>query len=250
MLGVINIYLKEGHPRDDKEVEFLNAIANALAGVIRRGKTEAALQESEKRYRILAEAAHDVIFIVNREGRIEYINSYGAELFQREAQALIGEQLWPISSSRRKLQARQQALTLSLPQGYHVYVENPFSFEQARDMAWDLAGAAQGQEFAGSTPYSAFPETSRQRRRFEQEREKLILDLQAALQTISRSHKEWQDTFDSITDMIAIIGKDFRIMKANKAFAGYFGLHPREMINRKCFEFYHRQRQAARLLSP
>jgi PAS domain S-box-containing protein len=35
-LGVINLYLKEGHRQDQKEEDFLKAIANTLAGVIIR----------------------------------------------------------------------------------------------------------------------------------------------------------------------------------------------------------------------
>ena len=99
VLGVINMYLKEGHRRDDKEIEFLNAMASALAGVIKRKQTE-------------------------------------------------------------------------------------------------------------------------------EEREKLIMELQDLLGTISRSYKEWQNTFDSITDMIAILDTEFTILKANKAFSAYYGLQP------------------------
>ncbi len=48
ILGVLNIYVKEGHPRNKREEEFLTAIANTLAGIIIRNRGEkemAALQE-------------------------------------------------------------------------------------------------------------------------------------------------------------------------------------------------------------
>ena len=41
LLGVIVLYLKEGHRRDKKEEEFLSAVANTLAGIIQRKKMEA-----------------------------------------------------------------------------------------------------------------------------------------------------------------------------------------------------------------
>ena len=44
-LGVINLYIKEEHKYNQKEVEFLNSIANTLAGIIKRKNTEA---EKEK----------------------------------------------------------------------------------------------------------------------------------------------------------------------------------------------------------
>jgi PAS domain S-box-containing protein len=105
VVGVINIYLKAGHPKDLKEIEFLNAIASALAGIIKRKKIEA--------------------------------------------------------------------------------------------------------------------------------------EMLKALNIISRGQKEWQDTFDSITDMIAIIDKNYNIVRANRALSARMGLHPREVINRKCYELLH-----------
>lgn len=47
-LGVINMYLREGHRRDQKEEEFLNAVANTLAGIIKRKRLEDELIQSER----------------------------------------------------------------------------------------------------------------------------------------------------------------------------------------------------------
>ncbi len=45
-MGVINLYIKEGHHQDQKEEEFLTAIADSLAGIIRRKKAEEELQQT------------------------------------------------------------------------------------------------------------------------------------------------------------------------------------------------------------
>jgi PAS domain S-box-containing protein len=70
----------------------------------------------------------------------------------------------------------------------------------------------------------------------EEERQKLIDELQNTIIQVSRSQKEWQDTFDSITDMIFIVKDDFTILRANMAFANTQGLHPREAEGKKCYE--------------
>ena len=77
------------------------------------------------------------------------------------------------------------------------------------------------------------------RKRMEEEREQMIRDLQSALNTVSASRLEWLVTFDSITDMISIHDEDFRIIKANKAFARRFGLAPQDVIHKKCYELFH-----------
>jgi PAS domain S-box-containing protein len=53
---------------------------------------------------------------------------------------------------------------------------------------------------------------------------------------LSRSQKEWQETFDSITDLICIIDDRFNIIKANRAFHEYVSLSPYTEIDKKCYD--------------
>jgi PAS domain S-box-containing protein len=78
-----------------------------------------------------------------------------------------------------------------------------------------------------------------QHKRAEEDRERLIVKLQDVLDMVSYSQKQWQDTFDSITDLISIHDREYNIIKANRAFAAYFGLQPGKVINRKCYDFFH-----------
>ena len=78
-----------------------------------------------------------------------------------------------------------------------------------------------------------------ERKHIEDERRKLIIQLQATMRDIFYSKQEWQETFDSIMDMISIHDAEFRIIKANWAFARYFGLTPSEVVNKKCFDLCH-----------
>jgi signal transduction histidine kinase len=47
-LGVINIYVREGHQRSQREEDFLKAVANTLAGIIMRKRLAAKLVKSER----------------------------------------------------------------------------------------------------------------------------------------------------------------------------------------------------------
>ena len=63
--------------------------------------------------------------------------------------------------------------------------------------------------------------------------------LRDAFEKVSCSQKEWQETFDSITDLITILDRDYRIIRANRAVAEYFGLSMKDVINKQCHEIFH-----------
>jgi PAS domain S-box-containing protein len=50
---------------------------------------------------------------------------------------------------------------------------------------------------------------------------------------------EWEKTFDSITDMVAILDQDFTILRANLALAAKFHQHPRNIVGSKCYQLFH-----------
>ena len=66
--------------------------------------------------------------------------------------------------------------------------------------------------------------------------------LQEQLTLVARSQKEWQETFNCITDPIAVMSRDCTILKANKAFQEmlkeYFFIPGGEVINKKCNELF------------
>ncbi len=58
-------------------------------------------------------------------------------------------------------------------------------------------------------------------------------------QAILRAKTEWERTFDSIADPIAIIDKDFRIVRANRALTATFGLEFSTALGARCHEIFH-----------
>ncbi|MBS1112584.1 MAG: hypothetical protein H6Q92_346 [Nitrospirae bacterium] len=56
---------------------------------------------------------------------------------------------------------------------------------------------------------------------------------------IVHAKTEWEHTFDVIPDLIAVIDKDHRITRVNKAMADKMGRKPREILGQKCHAVFH-----------
>ena len=107
----MNDYTKNGkRTRPDEKAAYPGeaSAGDAESGSVREQKgTEEALRESEQRYRALAESAHDFIFIIDRDGLVQYVNAFGAKAFGYPQKEIIGRQLrdlFPPETSNRQLQ--------------------------------------------------------------------------------------------------------------------------------------------------
>jgi len=56
---------------------------------------------------------------------------------------------------------------------------------------------------------------------------------------IAKAKREWEQTFDTVPDLIAIIDRNYRIMRLNKAMADKMGVHPRDAIGANCHKVCH-----------
>jgi PAS domain S-box-containing protein len=58
-------------------------------------------------------------------------------------------------------------------------------------------------------------------------------------QNVVRAKREWEETFDAITEGIFMLDRDFNILRVNVAFAKMLGTTPAELIGKKCYRVLH-----------
>ncbi len=92
VLGVLVLYLPVGHPRLTEEQEFLEAVGDALAGILRREGVEQAVSAKEAEIHLLLDSTAEAIFGVDMNSRCTFVNRACLQLLGYDsAEELLGQ---------------------------------------------------------------------------------------------------------------------------------------------------------------
>jgi PAS domain S-box-containing protein len=87
--------------------------------------------------------------------------------------------------------------------------------------------------------FNAMAETLQKR-----EAEKARLEEQLRLAQKKEAKEEWERTFDTVTDLVAIIDLEQRIVQINQAIVNLFRISKEDAVGKKCFEIFHGRESA------
>ena len=86
---IFPIHLSTAIVKDENKKPI--ALIGIATDITNRLEQEKLLKDSEEKYRLLAEASHDMIFIIDLSGEILYVNNYGASQFGLKPSQMIGK---------------------------------------------------------------------------------------------------------------------------------------------------------------
>jgi PAS domain S-box-containing protein len=125
LVGVLGMFARQ--PQSETALNALVSVSDGIAVRINQHQAQGALAQSEARYRTLAEAAHDMIFIIDRDDRVQYVNGFAAKQLGGTSDQVIGKRradLFPPEQARRQQQHLEKVFTSGEPQ----YVEEDLTF--------------------------------------------------------------------------------------------------------------------------
>ena len=172
--------------------------------IIKHGQVEGALRASEENLRKVIGTNPDGIVVVDRDGIVQFVNPASESLFGRKAEELMGE-------------------LFGLPLMKDEVIEVDIVHDGKRPGIAEMRVVET--DWNGQSAYLALLHDITQRKYTKEQ--------------IEHAAKEWRTTFDSITDMVSIHDKNFKIKRVNKAFAYAFKKEPKEVIGKTCYKLFH-----------
>ena len=193
-----------------------------------RKQAEEALRQSEENYRALFESAVIGTIVIDAETmKVMMANQAAAEMLGfSSAEEVIGVN--PLDSippeDREKI--RELLVKEFFEQDLRQTHELRMMTKNGREI-WISANGARIMHEGRLAGLASFTDIT-ERKKMEE--------------AIRHSAEEWRETFDSISDAISIHDRDFRIQRANKAFADIFNMKPSQIIGGHCYELHKGQK--------
>jgi PAS domain S-box-containing protein len=204
-------------------------------------RMEEALRQSEERYRSLAESTTDIIYITNRSGDLLYVNHSAAACFNRDPADIMGKRqqdLFPPELAQQHIASVARVFeTGEVFDSDGVYRFGP------REMWLNTRLMPLRDERGEVTAVMGVSRDITDRKQAEaalkQAHDELERRVEERTAELARAKEEWERTFDSVPDLIAVLDRSSHIVRVNRAMAERLAIRPEQCVGLRCCEVVH-----------
>ncbi len=173
---------------------------------------------------VLRNANGMAIVTMDLDFRVTYYNSMAEHLFGYEASEVVGRTVQEIHSQKNiSFDRFETAIEEVRQKGEYCFCLEQEREDGIRHIESTVIGIISSQ--GELTGYSHFARDITAQKNIQNE--------------IIQSKNEWQQIFDSVSELIAFLDRDYKIIKVNRALAKKLKLAPRQCIGRHCYEIIH-----------
>ncbi len=205
------------------------AVQVTMRDITGRKQNEDALRKSEEQYRSLAEASCDLIFVIDQNDTIEYLNSHAAAMLGMAADQVIGKDrssLFPGELGRRQAGRLHEVFTTGRP------VRSEGAMPVNGDMHWFDHFLLPIRDPQGKV--SSVLGISRD-----------ITDRKKAEEALRQSEERFRDLITTTPDIVWEADGEARLVYVSPQVEQILGYRPDELIGRSPFEFLDPETRAA-----
>ncbi len=208
---------------EDGRLLFLEGF---ITDITERKKMEIALRENQGKLQTIFEASPAGIILVGTDGRISFANRKMGDLFSRPFEDLLGTPYVDLVHPEQRSRGYAKMKALIAGEIDNVSLERCYLAADGREFFGHLSGRRIMREDGTLEGLIAIITDITDRKRSEE--------------ALFQAKHDWEDTFNSIEDMITIHDKDFNIMHYNTAAEKTLGLTNLVTADGiKCYQYYH-----------
>lgn len=194
-----------------------------IRDITKRKKTEKALRESEEKFREIVEMLPEVVWEIDANGMVTFINSRGLEISgysQEDVDNSFSAVSFFIPADRKRLMQNIGKLI----KGELYRFDDYTALRKDGSTFPVIAQAAAIIKEGKSVGVRGFLIDITERKKAEEE--------------IKIAHAELKQILDSEPDSMRIIDKEFNVLRVNKSFCSLTGVNYNENLNLKCYEVF------------
>ncbi len=202
-----------------KEVGYMNSLPRTVANTIQTHRLKSRLREKEKMLESLVNNVDDIIFSIDMEYKFQFVNRTIRDLGY-EPEELVGQSFLLLLPEFTDTQKISEILRHPVEKNYEMEFKTRDGQIQYMLISFSHLNNAKGKWILGIA--------------------KNITEKKRLEEMIQESKNKLQTLFDSITDHITVVDKNYNIVMANRMVATSVGLRPEDLIGKKCYEIYSR----------
>ncbi|MFH1698900.1 MAG: PAS domain S-box protein [Candidatus Omnitrophota bacterium] len=220
--GQVVILETSGVPLIDADGKLIGFIG-VDRDITKRKEAEEALRESEEKFRLIFDNAADGMLLANIETKkFEFGNKMILEMLGYNSEEIKNLSLSNIHPPEDLLR---------IVEGFEGQAKGEIKF-----VADALTKRKNGTVFYADI--TAYPIVL-SGRKYLMGIFRDVTEHKKARDELLHAAEEWSTTFDSISDMISIIDKNYKIIKVNMSFADRLKMKPQDVIGKTCYELIH-----------
>lgn len=184
-----------------------------------RKRSEETLRENKEQLTAVFDGVSEILMLLDIEGNIIAANKLAAKRLGQGKTGFVGRNIYDLIPAHFHEPRKEQILEM-------IRTKKPVKFQDKLE-----------DTFLEVTFYPVFDDQGNVIRFIS-----FALDITTRNQAeaaILRAKKEWERTFNTIPDLIAILDKEHRVVRVNQAMAERLGLTPGQCIGASCYRVVH-----------
>lgn len=216
----------------EDDIDLIERLSALYAIAVYRSRIEDDLKKERDTAKQYLTIAGVIFMVIDTNHKVTLINKKGCEILGYPEQEIIGKNLYDHFIPEKVRDSVKKIFNQCLSgdkKDFIQYFENPILNKpgEERLIAWHNALLRDTEGNVSGILSSGEDITERKRLEYQ----------------IIQAKEDWERTFDSVPDFIAVIDREYRIKQVNRSLAEQLEKTPEEIIGAQCFELLHGTKQ-------